>query len=149
MVDRRQVRATANIAQIRQVQQLAAQMDVERMTKQAQRLSDRREVRLVAQYEKERGWNTALENKVFDPQLVAAWSVALNQGQEDLGKLDDEIARATQARALAAQNWNASLARFAVAKNLATKTLRRANRHDEEARLGALADQTAQRRVIA
>jgi len=141
----RRTRTLAQIVKVRDVQESAARLAVARANGDLQRLADEKAETVERLDAREAAWQAAVAGPRLDPGVNAAWSAAVVEGGEQLRDVDRRIAETEARKDDLSRGWRTALTKSDVARDLAGKAKRRAERAREEAALADLADRIAGR----
>jgi len=140
-----EVKVLGELAEVRRVQKLGAEMAVARAESALRALEDDRERGVEQLRDQNRSWEAALLTPYLGWPVARAWSAAIVDGEAELLRLGEEILNAEADRARCAEAWRFAQARHDLAEDTARSATRRLDRRREETALLDLADRISQR----
>jgi hypothetical protein len=140
MRSRRAAKRAATVLQIRGVQTLAAQQDLERSDGALRRAEADHAAEAERQAQRQRAWSQAVEGEALRLEIAGAWSGALREGEEALGRGRQAVSEATRRREAAVAGYRVAEQRESAAETVASRLARRERRRREEAEVQETAD---------
>jgi hypothetical protein len=140
---RRTVASMAAVVQIREVEHLAAEAELQAAALERRTVAARVDGALAAHLSRETAWLGALSTSRIDLTLAPAFAEAVNSAFATLGAVRGELESAEAGREQTAQALRLAQGRLDAASTVAARLRRRVRRRVEEDRLAQVADRLA------
>lgn len=145
MPRRASLKQMKDVMQVRDVQRLAAEMQVVRINAELRQLDAQRDESVnKIQMDHDR-WVEVISGPSFGLDFADGWSRSILQGEAELGRIDVQIGQTEDERTRRSEAWQASQARADAAEAMAGRAHRRERRLAEEAELAEATDRFLQR----
>jgi hypothetical protein len=145
-MDRRDAaRRMREIAEVRALQQAAAEAEAVRAAAGAREAKSRRDDGASRLSDEQDGWAASMDGHRFDPGVARAWSSGVRRREDELRELEGALGTASGEEERKASAWHAARARSEAAEEEAKRSARAASRWREEASLTEIADRAARK----